>query len=100
MTHMPDINSDLAAQELAADAREAADLALTRFDLHEVDVALRRVEVAVEHLRRCSVRAAVGQGADWEAIADALDITRGEARARYAPFAGLPARITPPRGGT
>lgn len=88
MTHMPDINSDLAAQELALEARVAADLALTRFDLHEVDVALHQVAAAAEHLRRCAVRAALRQGADWQTIGDALDIPRDHARARYAEFAG------------
>lgn len=89
MTHMPDINSDLAAQELVESARTAADLALTRFDLHEVEVALRQLEVAAEHLRRCSVRAALGQGAGWPEIGDALAVAEDEARRRYAAFAGF-----------
>lgn len=95
MTHMPDINSDLAAQELAEDARAAADLALTRFDLGEVESALRRVEADVEHLRRCSVRAANGQGA-WPDIAEALGITVADARDRYAAFVDSRTGLTSP----
>lgn len=88
MTYMPDINSDLAAQELVEYARTAADLALTRFDLHEVEVALRQLEAAAEHLRRCSVRAALGQGAGWQEIGEALTVPEVEVRSRYAAFAG------------